>query len=542
MSQSNPRRALLVAAAATLLLLSVSCHADQRSVRRQLEIAEALLETDPEAAQELLERSSRLYRPSSKALADWAWMTVQADYKCFRSLTSDSLARLATRYYGSRRRSYHAAMAWYSLGCAYTDMASDVRAVDAFLTAQTLFPDTTVRYYALCCQNLGHHYVNRGMFDEALSAYRRFTLSPSVSVRDTLVNSYHIAKVYINKGEAAKAAMRLDSLFAHPRASEGLKQKAHFEAAKLCCYLREDYPAAKAHAYACLKGKTFGAVYSVLGDACLGLGQTDSAAVCFHRALGSDEELFTQVNLCRKMAAICLTRHQPDSVGYYMDRYTVLADSAWRQWNGVELTALMNRHELELQARAEKVQRQRQTSTLAALLVLVVLLGAFFFLLADRYHKNRFIRLQQLLSKARLEILQQKEKMEHMQTASPEDDDQLLALRRQQCSYSRQAFLLTPWPKRVNELESTGHDMTLEQHNNFRNALSDCFSDVMVDLKNECPSLNIDEVYYCLYAYLGMSTSLIAQCERSNPAVLRKRKSRIKSKLSDTWNELFFNV
>ena len=188
------------------------------------------------------------------------------------------------------------------------------------------------------------------------------------------------------------------------------------------------------------------------------------------------------------------------------------------------------------------MQRQRQTSTLAALLVLVVLLGAFFFLLADRYHKNRFIRLQQLLSKARLEILQQKEKMEHMQTASPEDDDQLLALRRQQCSYSRQAFLLTPWPKRLNELESTGHDMTLEQHNNFRNALSDCFSDVMVDLKNECPSLNIDEVYYCLYAYLGMSTSLIAQCERSNPAVLRKRKSRIKGKLSDEWGNLFFSA
>ena len=536
----NKSRFLLVAAIVLSLLTACRPTARRSCGSSQLQVAEALLETDPRAARAVLDSLENLPRGEADE-ALYAILRTQADYKCFVPLTSDTLIRKAVRYYGSRRSSHHAAMAWYSLGCVYAEGGDDIGATQAFLTAQTLFPDTTSRYYALCCQNLGHHYANRGMFDEALAAYRLFARSPAVSERDTLVNSYHIARAYINKGLAMPAADRLDKIIAHPRASEGLKQKAHFEAAKLSCYLREEYPAAKAHAYACLKGKTFGAVYSVLGDAFLGLGQVDSAAVCFRRALQRDEELFTQANICRKMAPLSLQLGHPDSVAYYMERYTVLADSAWRQWNGTELAELKSRHELDMQARHEKARRQQLMSVLVTVFLFVLFIVGILFLLVDRYNKNRLIRLQHLLSKARLEILRQKEKMESMQTVPPEENRQLLQLRRQQCTLSRQAFLLTPWAKRINELDITGQELTLEQHRNLRASLADCFADIMVDLKNDCPSLNLDEVYYCLYSYLGMSTNLIAQCERSNPAVLRKRKSRIRSKVSDDWNELFFN-
>ena len=539
----------LLAAAAILPLLLVACTAGNTAERQllpSLQTAEALLETDPRAARAVLDSlnlNSSIFILPSKDAALYAILRTQADYKCFVPLTSDSLIRVATDYYGiPRRPHYHAAMAWYSLGCVRAEQGDDIGAVEAFLTAQPLFPDTTSRYYALCCQNLGHHYANRGMFGEALDAYRTFSRSPSVSERDTLVNNYHIARVLINIGAADAADTFLQRLVRHPHATVGLKQKAHFEQAKLDAYLREDYPAAKNHAYACLQGKTFGAVYSVLGDAFLGLGQADSAATCFRLALQQDEELFTQANICRKMAPLSLQLGQPDSVAYYMERYTLLADSAWRQWNGTELAEINARHEMEMQARRERARRQQLTSILVASSIFVLLIIVTVFLLIDRYNKNRLIRLQQLLSKARLEILRQKEKMESMQSVSPEESHQLLALRRQQCTLSRQAFLLTPWAKRLNEMEATGRELTLEQHRDLRATLADCFADIMVDLKNECPSLNLDEVYYCLYSYLGKSTGLIALCERSNSAVLRKRKSRIKSKVSDTWNELFFNA
>ncbi len=539
----------LLAAAATLPLLLVACTAGntaERQLLSSLQTAEALLETDPRAASAVLDSlnlQSSVFNLQSKDAALYAILRTQADYKCFVPLTSDSLIRTATDYYGvPRHPNYHAAMAWYSLGCVRAEEGDEIGAVKAFLTAQPLFPDTTSRYYDLCCQNLGHHYANRGMFNDALNSYRDFNRSPSVSERDTLVNNYHIARVLINYGAANEADTLLQRIIRHPRATEGLKQKAHFEAAKLNGYLREDYPTAKAHAYACLRGKTFGAVYSVLGDAFLGLGQTDSAAICFRLALQQDEELFTQANICRKMAPLSLQLGYPDSVAFYMERYTLLADSAWRQWNGTELAEVNARHELEMQARREKARRQHLMSILIASSVFVLLIVATIFLLIDRYNKTRLIRLQQLLSKARLEILRQKEKMESMQSVSPEESHQLLALRRQQCTLSRQAFLLSLWAKRLNEMEVTGHELTQEQHRDLRATLADCFADIMVDLKNECPSLNLDEVYYCLYSYLGKSTSLIARCERSNSAVLRKRKSRIKSKVNDIWYELFFSA
>ena len=557
-----------IAAAATLPLLLVSCQHRNTNTIASLQTAEELLETNPREALALLAEiedgklkiedypaeeagqksgknlpSSIFNFQSKKEAALYAILRTQADYKCFVPLTSDSLIRIATDYYGRPRRPhYHAAMAWYSLGCVRAEQGDDIGAVEAFLTAQPLFPDTTSRYYALCCQNLGHHYANRGMFDDALAAYRRFGRSPAVSERDTLVNNYHIARVLINRGTADEADTLLQRLIRHPRAAEGLKQKAHFEAAKLCCYLREDYPTAKAHAYDCLRGKTFGAVYSVLGDAYLGLGQADSAAYCFRRALHEDEELFTQANICRKMAPLSLQLGHPDSVAYYMEHYTLLADSAWRQWNGTELAELNSRHEMEMQSRREKARREHLTTLLASSFIFVLLIVATLFLLIERYQKNRLIRLQQLLSKARLEILRQKEKMESMQSIPPEENQQLLDLRRGQCTLSRQAFFLTPWAKRLNEFEVKGQDLTLEQNKELRATLADCFADVMVDLKNDCPSLNLDEVYYCLYSYLGMSTNLIAHCERSNPTVLRKRKSRIRSKVGDDWSTLFFNA
>ena len=259
-----------IAAAATLPLLLVSCQHRDADTIANLQTAEELLETNPRKALALLD-SIASSRPPKGEAALYAILRTQADYKCFVPLTSDSLIRVATDYYGRPRRPHHhAALAWYSLGCVRAEQGDDIGAVEAFLTAQPLFPDTTSRFYALCCQNLGHHYANRGMFDDALAAYRTFGRSPAVSERDTFVNNYHIARVLINKGTADEADTLLQRLIRHPRAAEGLKQKAHFEAAKLCCYLREDYPAAKAHATTVCVAKR-----SVLSLACWAMPTSD---------------------------------------------------------------------------------------------------------------------------------------------------------------------------------------------------------------------------------------------------------------------------
>ena len=91
---------------------------------RQLERLEAQIDSVPELVREALDSiPAASLRGEARAL--YAILRTQADYKCYEPLTSDSLIRYATNYYSKSRKSYRAAMAWYSLGCVYTELKND---------------------------------------------------------------------------------------------------------------------------------------------------------------------------------------------------------------------------------------------------------------------------------------------------------------------------------------------------------------------------------------------------------------------------------
>ena len=143
-----------------LLLAALCVGCSGRGSMRQLERLEAQIDSVPELVREALDSiPSASLRGEARAL--YAILRTQADYKCYEPLTSDSLIRYATNYYSKSRKSYRAAMAWYSLGCVYTELKNDAAAVEAYLQAQSLFPDTTERYHRLCYQNLGQHYLKK---------------------------------------------------------------------------------------------------------------------------------------------------------------------------------------------------------------------------------------------------------------------------------------------------------------------------------------------------------------------------------------------
>ena len=104
----------------TLLLATLGMGCGDRSRMRQLERLEAQLDTAPEAVRLALD-SSPLGELNGEARALYAILRTQADYKCYVPLTSDTLIRYATDYYNRNRKSYRAAMAWYSLGCVYSE-------------------------------------------------------------------------------------------------------------------------------------------------------------------------------------------------------------------------------------------------------------------------------------------------------------------------------------------------------------------------------------------------------------------------------------
>ena len=158
----------------TCLLLLGSCRGNGE-LHRLEEIAQ-VIDTDPEQAWYMLDSMDHTtLRGEARAL--YALLSTQADYQCYVPLTSDSLILTATTYYGNNKPGYRAAMAHYYLGCTYTELERDADAVGAYMQALALFPDTTVRQYALCQQNMARHYRNRNMMAESLDAFKAFRAS-----------------------------------------------------------------------------------------------------------------------------------------------------------------------------------------------------------------------------------------------------------------------------------------------------------------------------------------------------------------------------
>ena len=140
--------------ASSFLLLVVAGCVLTGCVQSSLREAEAFLETDLKAADSIL-----------------------CGIPQYKPLITDSLILTATRYYGttirgSRNRRYHSALAWYSQGCVYSELNNDLAAIDAYLKAQDLFPDTLVRYYALTEKSVGVLLLNRMMLDEARHQFK----------------------------------------------------------------------------------------------------------------------------------------------------------------------------------------------------------------------------------------------------------------------------------------------------------------------------------------------------------------------------------
>ena len=186
-------RERLLSAVAIILLLFINLSSCTKAELKQLDEIERLLETNPRAADTLLSSIPEPQRPSQKAW--YAVLKTQLDYKLYREIESDSLIKTATEYYGtpyknvSRLRRYRAAMAWYSQGCVYSELNSVESSIESYLKSLILFPDTTIRYYALAEQNTGKGLLNKGFLNEA----QRYFINAEKNARllqDSAMNAY----------------------------------------------------------------------------------------------------------------------------------------------------------------------------------------------------------------------------------------------------------------------------------------------------------------------------------------------------------------
>ena len=150
-----------------IILVFCSCVG---STRKDLKRAEQIFEYDVLEAGSILD-SINPARLHGRQAALYGLLRTRVDYVTGKEIVSDSLARIATDYWGSRRKGHYTSLSWMSLGCAYSSMDRDAEAIYALVKAKDLFKDTVSYDYADANSLLGKHFLRRKLYDEAESSF-----------------------------------------------------------------------------------------------------------------------------------------------------------------------------------------------------------------------------------------------------------------------------------------------------------------------------------------------------------------------------------
>ena len=153
------------------LCLLTGCYPDMKP---QLEEAEALLTENPDNAYRLLQSIERPERRQEAEYATWCLLMTQATDKSFREHTSDSLIRVAVRYFSRQHDPERLATALYTQGRVEKELGKNEEAARLFVKALDVAKggeDYKLQY--LASSQLGTLYAYSHLDSLAFSAYEQ---------------------------------------------------------------------------------------------------------------------------------------------------------------------------------------------------------------------------------------------------------------------------------------------------------------------------------------------------------------------------------
>ena len=533
------------------ILSCVLCCSCTSPLMRQLEQLETQLDSMPDAVRLALD-SIPFATLRGEARALYAILRTQADYKCYEPLTSDTLIRCATDYYNKNRKDYRAAMAWYSLGCVYTELKDDVSAIEAYLQAQSLFPDTTVRQYRLCYQNLGHHYLKKSMAKEALQIYTLY--NKIAEGNEQQCAKVGLAQSYIRNRMSEQAQAILEDLLQNrEELSKASLENVLLELGKIEHTFNKNY--IKADNYfdqlvALYDEKEADAAHWFKGDIAEQRGDTALAIQYYKSAMQGNTDIYLLYNCARSLQYLSIDSVVHPQLYAYVMLFEQMSDSINRIERRTEIDEIHTAHAMELHQR-ELAERHRRFLYIMVLVVICLLAAvAIAVLYVEQRRKRHYLHLQQELQCNQAKIYKMYESIEERRDNGALMREQVLALYHSNLSNSTALFHKEEWNSRLQKLsEQRSKDIpsfSIKEREQLGEVLERCFITVITNLRDEAAKLDgrlsTEDIHLCLLLSLGYSTGVIRECQAaSSDDVIRKRRVRLVGKLPDDILQLLFN-
>ena len=537
----------IVAPIISLLVLFVSCR--DIDTYRKMQYVEQLLETDALAADSIL--GSIQLSDNKRNRAYYAVLKTQAEYKNYVVAQDDSLILSAVRYYDNRygrKKNYHAAMAWYSLGCVYTDMGNDVEAINAYLTAKALFPDTLVRYYALAEQNLGQHYLDQMMFDLSLSNLRG-SLKNSLRLHDNVLTSnvrYLIALNALHQADYAVADSLFTIILKDPLSSSIRNRQCYMSLAKIYLNGYQDYPNAMRYIdrylYELKDSFEIGVGYSVKADIYFETQEYDSSYLYYNKSMECQYELYTVCDNCGKLAVLSIIKGNPDEALEYMELHDELIDSIYEMRKEVAIEDVIRNHEIMLKDSETRFKNKRLLIISMSLLALFIMAYLLYrSVLRINFARNE-IKQRDQIRKKNIEVMKA-----HM-LDSPYNDiglsrESIMTLYRERLNTSKDSFRSTSEYSCLSlKMLNNNYLFDTEERTAIINKISELFIDIILDMNIEIENPSREDIIICILSCMNFNIRFISSFINISESGVRKRKLRLVEKSRKDFIELFIKI
>lgn len=526
------------------ILMSVSLSSCSSSVKSPLLLsADSLMEIYPDSALSILESISSPQKLPRADRALYALLLTQARHKNYIALEDDSLIKTAVEYYGDKKKSVRAAKAHYYLGAAYWDMKCISFAVEEYLVAIRLMP-VKDEFLAMIYDNLAECYEEDRLYNVAIENYRAaYQILKGKNGQTYPMRG--IARVFLLQNEKDSALyyyqQALDCALADQDSS--LVGALYHDLAMVYNekkdYIQADKYVSKA---IMVKGEDVANANLLKAQIMLNLSKLDSASYFFSKNV-DQLDIYGRAVCYDGMYQIAKRKGEWKTATENMDAYKILYDSMQIMTDNEELNRLMDKHQLEEHKRLLSEHTRTLIFSLITIFSSLMIICVFCFMWNDRKRKKHYISLQHELTQKRVDTMLLKEEMsefnkEHIDKKRSELTEQQIqlcisVLKTTDC-YDQLEALEKATPKQLLVMRSLRKEI--------RSDISNAFVDVMVNLKERCPTLTGDDVFFCVLSLLCCSKTVTMELMDATSDALKTRKNRIKNKMDAKIFERVFGV
>ncbi len=461
-------------------------------------------------------------------LALYAILRTQTDYLSGKTIDSDSIARIATDYYGSRKKGYRQAMSWYSLGCAYSSMKKDPEAIYALLKARELFTDTLSIEYVSTLDLLGKHYSNRGLYDDAIGTYtacrrlyQRMHMERMISTAE-----YNIAAAYFGKRDYNTSKAIFERLLKVGNLSDDNRNSCYLYMAHIENGLNgkdageQELELVDIYLSGCRNEKSRVPGYALKGIALYYLHQNDSAFVYLEKAHRLSDDLSTKILAVKGLEWVATQMKQYQAAWNAEILNKQYQDELNKMSNQSEITQIQLQHNDEIQS--QRLRSRVSRIILISISLIIIIIAVVIIYNIQRDHKREAYYL------GKYEDMVKRQ----MEEKSQSDGNRLM----EACDAFRTGIAFNL----VNDVALQKRSFRQEERDVVTHDINLYFASPIAALRAEAGKLGQQDINLIFCTLLGLDQDLIADFMCTSRSNMRSIKSRLRSKISAKSFSLYF--